>query len=70
MRAALNPLQIKSKDQQIYFNPSQQHSRISAGKKLASRHMGEKNQSYYLKSNPTEPISKQHGHKRGQNSGL
>lgn len=69
MRAALTRLQIKPKDQQIYFNPTLQHSRISAAKTRSTTH-GEKNQSYYLKSNPTEPISKQHGHKRGQNSGL
>lgn len=37
--AAFVRLQIKLKDQQIYFNPTQQRSRISGGKN-ATRHMG------------------------------
>lgn len=68
MHAALARLQIKPKNQQIYIL-IQRNSILAfpaAKTRLPPRHMARKNPSYYLKSNPTETISKQHGTKEGK----
>lgn len=69
MHAALVRLQIKPKNQQInlYFNPTQQHSRISGGKNsLATTHGEKKTQVIILSRTQQKPLVNNTGTKEGK----